>query len=206
MSQPLDHDAANRTGWVRAARLFSNIVSPPVMFAAVGLALAWHELPFWPGFGWATLYGLLVSLAPILVVFYLLRTGRIAELHMTNRQERHIPYFSSVVAATLAYALLSWFAGPELLRCLALFNMIGLAILAVITVFWLISIHATAMAAMTIIMGLVFGAPAGIALLPLLILVCWARLYLKRHNWQQVVAGLLLGSSTVGLLTLIGCF
>ena len=206
MSQPLDHHAADRTGWVQVARLFSNIVSPPVMFAAVGLALAWYELPFWPGFGWAAVYGLLVSLAPILVVFYLLRTGRIAELHMTNRRERYIPYLSSVAAATLAYVLLVWFDGPALLRCLALFNMIGLTILALITVFWLISIHATAMAAMNVIVGLVFGAPAGIALLPLLVLVCWARLYLKRHNWQQVVAGLVLGSVTVGLLRLIDCF
>lgn len=206
MSHPLDHHAANRTGWVGVARLFSNIVSPPVMFAAVGLALAWHEMPFWAGFAWGAVYGLLVSLAPILVVFYLLRTGRIAELHMTDRRERYIPYFSSVIAATVAYLLLTWFNGPELLRCLALFNMVGLTLLALITIFWLISIHATAMAAMSMIVGLVFGASAGIALLPLLVLVCWARLYLKRHNWQQVAVGLLLGSVTVWLLTLIGCF
>ena len=75
MSKPKDHHAHDRIGAVRLARLFSNIVSPPVMFALVGLALALHELPLWPGLGFAAAYGFLVSLAPILIIVYLLKTG-----------------------------------------------------------------------------------------------------------------------------------
>ena len=36
---PLDFDAGSRIGAVRAARIFSNVISPPVMFAGLGFAL-----------------------------------------------------------------------------------------------------------------------------------------------------------------------
>ena len=90
MSIPRDQNERDRTGTVKAARIFSNLVSPPTIFAAVGMALAWHELPFWPGFLWAAVYGLTSSLLPIFFVLYLLKTGRIAELHMSNTKNTHI--------------------------------------------------------------------------------------------------------------------
>ena len=91
MNSPLDEAKQNRTGLVRVARIYSNVVSPPTIFAVVGLALAWHELELLPGFLWAAVYGLLVSLAPIIFVLFLLKTGRIKELHMSNTRERHWP-------------------------------------------------------------------------------------------------------------------
>ena len=78
MSKPKDHHAHDRIGKVRLARLFSNIVSPPVMFALVGLTFSLHVLPGGKGWGYAAAYGFFVSLSPILVVLYLLKTGRIA--------------------------------------------------------------------------------------------------------------------------------
>ncbi|MCA9972055.1 MAG: phosphatase PAP2 family protein [Anaerolineales bacterium] len=194
-------------GKVKAARIFSNIVSPPVMFAVLGLAVALRERPFWPGFLWAAVYGLLVSLAPILFVLYLLRTGRIAELHMSNTRERYLPYLSAVLFAAVAFALLSWFDGPPTLRCMSLFNIVELIALAVINLFWLISLHTTGIMATMVIVGLVFGwLPALLIVLPFVILVSWVRLYLRRHTPGQVFAGMLLGIASVLSLTLLGCF
>ena len=68
MAKPLDHFEEHRTGTVKAARLFSNIVSPPVMFAILGLAFALYERPFLNGLLWAAVYGFFVSLLPILIV------------------------------------------------------------------------------------------------------------------------------------------
>lgn len=206
MNSPLDEAKHNRTGLVRAARLYSNIVSPPTIFAALGLALAWKQLPLLPGFLWAAVYGLLVSLAPILFVLYLLKTGRIKELHMSNTGERHWPYVVAVLCAALGYGLINWFDGPELLRCFSLFNVIELTALGLINIFWLISIHATGAMAAFVIVGLVFGWPASLIVLPLVISVCWVRLYLRRHTPAQVVAGLILGVASVLVLTLLGCF
>ena len=206
MAKPLDHYEEHRTGTVKAARLFSNIVSPPVLFALLGLAFALYERPSLNGLLWAAVYGFFVSLLPILIVLYLLKTGRIAELHMSNTGERHIPYISAVLSAGIAFALISFFDGPELLRCLTIFNMIELAALGIINTFWLISLHSTGIMATFLLVGLVFGWAYSLIVLPFVFLVCAVRLYLHRHTVMQVIAGLGLGILTVYMMTLIGCF
>jgi len=208
MATPRDFHKDSHTGRVKAARLFSNIVSPPVMFACVGLSFALTENPTPAGFAWAVFYGLLVSLAPILVVLFLLKTGRIKELHMSATNERHIPYATAVVSAFIAFLGIALLNGPELLSCLALLNTINLLALGLINTRWLISIHANGIMATFLLVGLVFGWLAAIVLvLPFLIAVCFVRLYLKRHTVWQVVSGLLLGFVAVSFIQLvIGCF
>ena len=90
MSSPLDWHAENRTGRVQAARLFSNIISPPVMFALMGYLLAFAALPPAQAVVWGTVYGVFISLVPILFVLWMLNTGRVAELHMSDTRERQI--------------------------------------------------------------------------------------------------------------------
>lgn len=207
MSIPRDQLVEDRTGLVKFARVFSNVVSPPVMFAALGIAFALYEQPFWPGIGWAALYAFIVSLAPIIGVLYMLKKGIISELHMSNTRERHLPYIMAVAFAALAYGLITWFQGPTLLRCLALFNIIELSALGIINMFWLISMHSTGIMATFVLTGLVFSWEAGLAIVfPFVIAVSWVRLYLKRHTPAQIIAGLALGTITVLSLTFISCF
>lgn len=208
MSTPRDFHKDDHTGRIKAARLYSNIVSPPVMFAVVGLAFALSEEPNLTGLAWAVFYGLMVSLAPILVVLYLLRTGRIKELHMSDTSERHIPYITAVASAFIAYTVMTLLNGPELLRCLALLNTINLVALGLINSRYLISIHATGIMASFLLVGLVFSwTLAWLVVFPLLLGVCYVRLYLKRHTVAQIAAGLLLGLCTVWLMqTLFDCF
>lgn len=206
MTTPRDTHEADRTGMVRVGRILSNIISPPIMFAAIGLALGVYERPFWPGLAWGFLYGLLVALIPILAVVYLMRIGRIGELHMSNTHERHIPYLISVISGTVAFLILTLFDGPELLRCLAILSIITLGVLGLINTKWLISIHATAAAATWMIATVVFGWTVSVILLPLVILISAIRLYLKRHTTAQVLAGLALGASAVLVMRAMGCF
>lgn len=176
------------------------------MFALLALALAWRELPFWSGLLWAAVYGFFVSLAPILFVLYLLRTGRIVELHMSNTRERHLPYLVATTGSLVVLILLLLFDGPSLLRCLAFFNILVLALLGMINTRWLISFHTTAATAFVAVMGLVFGLWVALLLLPVLVLLVVVRLYLKRHTVAQIVGGLLLGAGAVWALARIGCF
>ncbi len=203
---PLDIDPDNTIGGIRAARIFSNIVSPPVIFAVLGLALSLKELPSFLGLLWAALFGFWVSLAPILVVVFMLRSGRIHDLHMSSTGDRQIPYISSVVGSVIALTLIYLFNGPELLLCLSIFSIFVLVALAIITHFWLISIHAASITAAMIISGLVFGIWAVALLIPLVAAVSYVRLYLRRHTLSQVLAGVGLGIGTVWFLTLFGCF
>ncbi|WP_374689589.1 phosphatase PAP2 family protein [Promineifilum sp.] len=206
MRVPRDTHKADRVGSVRLARHLSNIISPPTMFAATGFALGVYERPFWPGVGWAVLYGLFSVLSPMFVVLFLLRTGRIGELHMSATNERHIPYLSGLISGGAAYALLALMDGPQLLRCLAIMNLITLGALGLINTRWLISIHATAAAATWLIASLVFGWGVGLVLLPVAVFICYIRLFLQRHTPAQVLAGVALGLSVVLILRALGCF
>jgi membrane-associated phospholipid phosphatase len=204
--RPKDHHVADRIGGVRAARLFSNIVSPPVMFAVVGLAVALHSAPFWEALAWATIFGFFVSLAPILFVLHLLRTGRVAELHMSNTAERTLPYAVAILGSLIVWGLVSLLRGPELIRCLTQLNIVSLVSIGIINRYWLISFHSMAAAAMSLVMGLIFGLLVGILLIPLIGLVAAVRLYLRRHTVAQIIAGMALGIGSVLLMVSLGCF
>lgn len=207
MSTPRDFHKKSHTGRIKTARLFSNIVSPPVMFAILGLVFALYEEPNLTGLLWAAVYGFWISLAPILVVLYLLKTGRIKELHMSDTNERHLPYVTAVLCALIAFAIISIFKGPELLRCLTIFNTLELIALGLINIKWLISLHSTGITAAFLLVGLVLGwIYAIVIVLPFVFLVSYVRLYLKRHTPGQIIAGILLGIATVWIMTLIGCF
>jgi membrane-associated phospholipid phosphatase len=206
MTSPRDWHVSDRTGLTLAARIFSNIVSPPVIFAVMGLILSLYSLPMAQALTWAAIYGLFVSLLPIIFVLWLLSTGRVGELHMSNTRERNIPYVVAVLSSILFLVIANLADGPELLRCLGIFNVIALTALALINTRWLISFHATAIAAAWTITGLIFGWQASLLVLPLVVLVVAVRLYLKRHTITQVIAGLALGVASVWVLTLIGCF
>ena len=204
---PRDFYEAHTIGFIRAARVYSNIVSPPVMFAVLGLAICLYTLPFWSAVGWFIVYGFWVSLFPILFVLFLLRTGRIEELHMSNTRERHLPYAVAVVGAVLVWGLATWGGAPELLRCLALFNVVELLFLLAINVFWLISLHSTGAAAVAAIIYYVWGAWWGLLIgVPLITSVCFVRLYLRRHTPAQVFMGIGLGAAVVIALHGLGCF
>ncbi|MDX1664974.1 MAG: hypothetical protein R3272_14380 [Candidatus Promineifilaceae bacterium] len=204
--KPRDHDITDRVGGVRVGRLFSNLVSPPVMFALLALALAWAELPFWTGLAWAAVFGFFISLLPILFIAYLLHTGRVGELHMSNTQERRLPYLVTMCGSFLVLGLLVIFDGPPLLRCLALLNIFTLVSLMLVNSHWLISFHATGAASSVMVIGLVFGIVTALYFLPLLFLVILVRLYLRRHTVAQVVGGTLLGVLSVSVLSFLGCF
>lgn len=206
MTTPLDTHKADRVGKVRVARVLSDVISPPTMFAAMGFALAIRERPGWAGFGWGLFYGLLTALLPILFVLFLLKTGRIGDLHMSRTQERHLPYIVAIAAAVLALLCVAIFDGPDSMQCLAAANIVVLTFLGLINTRWLISIHTSAASATWMIAASVYGMTVGLLLLPLVGLIVWARLYLKRHTPAQVLAGLALGLSTILVFRQAGCF
>ncbi|MDJ0756828.1 MAG: hypothetical protein QNJ45_25080 [Ardenticatenaceae bacterium] len=177
------------------------------MFAVFGLALCLRVLPVFPAVVWALTYGFWLSLAPILYVVYLLRTGRVAELHMSNTDERFLPYLGAIACALIMIALLWYFQGPPLLTCLTVFNAIELSALAFITTRYLISMHSAATTAITTLVTLIWGVYWGVMVgVPLITLVAVARLYLRRHTFDQVLAGWFLGAGTIIVMLPFGCF
>jgi hypothetical protein len=185
-----------RSRSVVLAETVSNVLSPPAVFGAMGLLLAISPAtaaPLWPALGWGVLYGVLAALIPALYIIYLFRTGAIRDLHMRRRQERYRPFVLGVTTALVAWALLTVFGAPLPFRRLALFDVVLLSLIAIINVWWQISIHGAAIVGAVTISGVVFGPPAAIWASPLVLLVAWARLYLGRHSVKQMVAGAAIG-------------
>ncbi len=191
---PKDFHDNDRTGAVRLARVFSNLVSPPTMFPALVLAIALQLKPLRVALEWWAAYGITVSLLPILFVLYLLKTGRIAELHMSNTRERLLPYAVAVVSASVLYIIERFAGAPAIIADITLFNALELAALGLITTRWLISMHSAATTAVATILWLVWGPFWSLLVgIPLIASVAFVRLFLRRHTPAQIVAGWLLG-------------
>lgn len=193
-----------KTKAIKFARFISDFVSPPVVYAVMGFLLALATFPSFKGVAWGTFYGFFISLVPILYVLYMYKAGRVQDMHMSNIRQRRIPYLISLIGAMIVFGGVSKFEGPALLGGLAVSNVIGLTILWVINFYWLISSHMASISLAGIFIIVVFGIQTSILVLPLVILVFWARLVLQRHTVLQLIAGMFVGIFTVLILILIG--
>jgi membrane-associated phospholipid phosphatase len=80
----------------------------------------------------------------------------------------------------------------------ALFSLIQLLVMLVITLVWQISVHAMTITGAVVTTGALFGLQTALLLSPLIALVGVARIKLRRHTLSEVIAGGVLGA----LLTL----
>jgi hypothetical protein len=204
--KPLDVTAGNRTGLVRLAAIFSNIVSPPSIFAAAGFVLALIEYPLVEGLALAAAYGLLASLIPVLYVVYLLKKGHVSDIHMSDPRERRIPYLIGLLGVGAAFLLVRTWGGASLLSTLIFCHLITMAELTLINLFYLISNHVTSVTALFVFTGLAFGFTSSLLILPLVLLTLYVRWFLKRHTIGELLSGLLVGSGSILLLAAFGVF
>jgi hypothetical protein len=176
------------------ARVVSDVLSPPVVWALLAFAIAYHGDSGWSAAFWALLYGTLVCWLPVIYIAWNVRNGRITDVHMKVRRERLRPLMVTLTGTGLAFIAL-WLAGaPRLMPLFALFTLIQMAILALITLTWQISVHAMTISSAVVATGALYGLAPAAALLPLIPLVGAARYKLRRHTLSQIVAGAALGS------------
>ena len=189
----------------RVARVISNVVSPPVVTAAVGIAVSLARTSTTgSGLTWGFVYIALVVGIPMVVLVYLLKTGRVGDLHMRKRGERHLPYAVTFAGALTATVVVALAQGPPTLLSLLVWNVVGVAILGIVNVFWLISNHSASIVLAASFASFVFGPIVGLACLPLVAVILWARLVLKRHTVAQLLAGMVVGVGPVLVLASYG--
>jgi membrane-associated phospholipid phosphatase len=185
-------DGVNELPW---ARLISNIASPPVVWTALMFPIALRDAQTREqAVIWALTYGVLVCLLPMLYVVWMVRRGRISDIHMRFRRERLRPFIISVICAAAAWIALRLMNAPPVVPLVAVFTLIQLTVIAVITLVWQISMHTMSIACAVVATGVLFGPLPALLVSPLVPLVGAARLKLERHTLSQVVAGALLGA------------
>ena len=139
--------------------------------------------------------------APTIIIYYFYRLGIISTLHVDSLPERRLPYLASIIIYAIATYLFGWKLQPiaELAPQIAILLgsvTISLIIVAVVSLFWKISAHATGMGgAIGILTSLIIRFEEHLLLTPLLIAILIsgvllsARLYLNAHTPAQIMAG-----------------
>jgi hypothetical protein len=183
------------------ARLVSDVLSPPVIWAVLAFPMAFHDAATQEqAFIAAIVYGLLVCWLPVGYIYWNVRSGKITDIHIKVRQQRLRPFLVSILCAGVAFCALLLFDAPRLMPLFALFSLIQIAIMTVVTLVWQISMHAMSISGAVVAAAALYGTGAGLLMLPLLLVVSAARLRLRRHTLAQVIAGALVGAVMTALL------
>lgn len=187
------HISEEKRNW---ARVVSDVVSPPVVWTllAFPLALAEAEAGRSNAIAAATLYGFLVCWVPVMFIAWMVKCGHITDIHMKLRRQRILPFGVSITCSAGALYLLWVIKAGTLLLLFGLATLLGLIVMALVTIFWQISIHAMSITSAVIVTAMVFGVSAALWLAPLVPMVAAARLKLHRHTPMQLVAGGLVGA------------
>ena len=180
--------------------LLSNLLSPPILWAALAVPVSIRDAASGQNpLLWAAVYGLFVCLLPALYIGINVLRGSISDLHLRERRQRHRPYLVTILSASFAWVILSWLDATDVMRALALFSLANVVVMAAITVFWQISMHAMSVSSALMALALLFSVPLALLCSPLLPLVYAARYRLGRHSHRQLLGGAILG----GLLPLV---
>lgn len=195
------HLTQYKISWARAV---SDILSPPVVWASMAFLIARRGASSpQQALLWAGIYIVLVCLLPVMYIALMVKMGRITDIHMKVRTQRYIPLLVSLLCTGVAWVSMRLLGAPPVLPLFALFSLIQLAIIGLITLVWQISIHAISISGATIATGALFGWLPALFVLPLVILVGAARLKLHRHTPAQVVAGTLVGLSISAVMFML---
>ena len=81
------------------------------------------------------------TLAPVLLISGLKKTGKISDYNITFREQRFLPLLVLVAVNVLGYEFMKQLHPPRLLTGILLFNAINTVIILLITLQWKISIH-----------------------------------------------------------------
>jgi hypothetical protein len=188
--------ALNETSRLHWARITSDVLSPPIVWSVMVFPIAFRfAQTSRQALVWSLAYGIIVCLMPILYIGWMVRRGKISDLHMQHRQERLLPFLVSMLCAVLAWYVLVQLDAPPVLPLLAAVTLVELVIMALVSLVWQISMHAMSISVAVVATGIVFGLAPAVVVLPLVPLVGTARLRLHRHSLAQVIAGVFVGAS-----------
>lgn len=185
----------------RARRPFAERCSyllEPKNWLVVTMALIGARTDGLAGAGWGLLAALFVAVLPTVFVDYGIRHGRFADRNVGDRRPRLLllGFITASVAAGLI--LLVTLGAPRLLTGYLAFMLASVAVLALITTVWKISIHCAVASGSVAILALTYG-PFVLAAYLLVALLGWSRVALGDHTVAQAVGGTVLGAAAAAL-------
>jgi membrane-associated phospholipid phosphatase len=136
---------------------------------------------------------------PTLFVYLAYTRGQISSLDLERRSDRVVPSTFAAICAVGVLPILHYLgASDDLLRVDAGLAL-QFAILAAVSTWWKISFHAASAAGVGLVAVLLEGPVLAIPAVGLVVLVCWARVCMRRHTWQEGVGGVLAAAGCVAV-------
>ncbi|MEH1124807.1 hypothetical protein [Micromonospora sp. CPCC 206061] len=178
------------------ARAVTDALQPPaVLVVAMGVVAATSATTVGQAFLWGVPAVLFGGVLPFLFILIGVRRGRLSDVHIRVRHQRHIPLAVALASVLVGLAILYATDAPRPLTSLFIVVLLALLPCMAITVWWQISAHAAFAAAVAVYCIALWGpwlafTAAAVAL------VGWSRIELRAHTMRQVLAGAALGAIT----------
>lgn len=204
--KPLDLHPGVENTKIRAARLYSDIFSPPSVYAIFAFVLAFTQLPFFTAFLHAAIFSSLTSLLPIIFILIRIRLGQLNDIHLSQPGQRTVPYLLSAFGSLVAYLILRLIGTSPLFLDFILTVIIGLLSLALINSWWMISAHTASITAVAAFTWFAFSPQTALFISPLILTTIFVRYYLRRHTVLELVSGFLLGTFIISGAASLGFF
>ncbi len=192
-----------KTFRMQFARYVSIIFSPlTISLPAIFLVALFHQEP--SSIFFAAIVVLFLSIGPMLYILIGVSLGKFSDIDVSIRSQRLGPFLFGITSSLIGFFILQLNNAPKNLETILLTASVLGFILMIITFWWKISMHASAISGTVTFLAVLYGKIVLPAFL-LVLLVGWSRVVLKRHTAAQVTAGTILTAAfTWGMLMLRG--
>ena len=187
-------DAPVRDRGDLVARVATEAFAPAVLVGLLLVVVGWHAGEQ-PGVSrwWGLPAALFAAVLPLTYILRGVRRGRFTDHHIPEREHRRGPLLIGIASVAVGLGLLVALGAPDDVVALLAAGAAGLVVFTAVTLWWKMSIHAGVAAGTVAVLTAVYG-PVALLTLPLVPLICWARVRLSAHTVAQVVAGATVGA------------
>lgn len=183
--------------------IFSPYITAAVFIVIVIYSYAQSLSQFLP---WVVTFLFFAVIVPGTYLLWLLETKKITDVHLADRKDRKWPFLLAGVSSLIGAVILIFLGAARPVIVIGVTYAINAMVVAIVTLFWKISIHTALFSAVATIAVIVFGSAFWwlyLILLPL----GWSRIHRHRHTILQAVAGALLAFVlTAAVFWLFGYF
>ncbi len=144
-------------------------------------------------FIWWGICIMLSTILPLIDLVVRLKLGKVSDFHVTRKEERTVPMLFNLGYLAAGAALLLILGAPREIVAIEVSSLFMIAVAFVVTFWWKISLHALGLVEIYVLLLLVFRTWTFFLwtlFFPVLIVaVCWARVYMRKHTLGQVLVG-----------------
>ena len=192
---------------LRLARIISEVANPIFVAPPIFFIIALYTAPnVTQALLWWVITVVGISAAPLAFILRGVRLGHYSDHHVSMREQRIAPLLFAIGCVILVFVLLIVLHASRPLVATVTAVLAVCTIATVITRYWKISFHLVGVAGAVTVLWLMFG-PLAAVLVPMVVLVAWARWRVGAHTPLQALAGTVLAVSvTIGTCWLFGFF